>query len=253
MGPNEAILHRLESVTGLQKFRLEWYSLLQGGSAASNLGKIPLWRVLNLRYLVSARPLESPELERVFDGPPAVYRWKGDAPRARLVGETRVVGDEEALRLLEDPAFDVGHVALLAQALPAGAGGSVPGARGEPVGSVRYLSSTPSKIEAEVTASAPSLAVFYEVYHPFWQARLDGRPVSLARVDLAFRGVPVPAGTHRITMAYEPRAFERGRSISLAALAAGFGYAAGAAWRRRSRKRHPDGARSGAAAERHGR
>jgi hypothetical protein len=246
MGPNQAILHRLESVSGLQKFRLAWYDLLQGGPAAANLGRIPLWRVLNLRYVVSARPLETPDLERVFEGPPAVYRWRGEAPRAWLARRSRVVGDQEALSLLSDPGFDPRQTVLLAEPLtgpwaesPAGAGAEAPSPA-----AVRFVSATANRIEAEVTAAEPSLAVFSEAYHPFWRAEVDGKSAPLARADLAFRAVPVPSGTHRVTMLYEPRAFERGRLVTLAGLAAALAYAAASAVRG---KRGPGGAaRAGA-------
>lgn len=269
MGPNEPVLHRLEAVWGLQKFRLAWYDELLGGATGRNLGRPALWRVLNLRYLVSEQPLAPEEgFERVFEGPPQVYRWGGEAPRAWVAADARIVDDEEALRLLSDPAFDVRGVALLAAPFPgaaararpvgseasasggpgAGDGRSKAGAEGRrpraAVGGVRYLGYAPNTLEAEVVASAPGYAVFSEPYHPYWQATVDGRPTPVARADLAFRAVPVPAGTHRVRLEYRPRAFERARLVSLGALAAGLGYAAASAWnvRRRRRVREGDGA-----------
>jgi hypothetical protein len=172
------------------------------------------------------------------------------------------VSDDEALRLLSDAAFDLRSVALLTEPLPGPSGGRAASSTGEAadraehagksgakaagdpaegaqparaaaVGdgeAVRYLSATPNHIEAEVTAATPALAIFSEAYHAYWKAQVDGRPAALVRGDLAFRVVPVPAGTHRVTMTYEPRAFERGRLVSLVGLAAALAYAAAAAW-----------------------
>jgi hypothetical protein len=265
MDPNATVLHRLDGVWGLQKFRLSWYDRLMGGSTMENVGRIPLWRVLNLRYLASPGPIEAADVELVHPGPPHVYRWTGDAPRAWIAPEARVVSDGEALRLLSDPAFDPRRTALLAEPLePAataatgdapsldpggeGAGAAPPGApsaaappagRDASAAGVRYLTSEPNRIDAEVTTTAPGYAVFSEAYHPYWEAELDGRVVPLARADLAFRAVAVPAGTHRVSLRYRPHAFERARLVTGAALAAALAFAAAAAVQARRRGRPP--------------
>jgi hypothetical protein len=253
MDPNATVTHRLEGIWGLQKFRLAWYDRLMGGSAMENAGRVPIWRVLNVRYLAAPGPLEAADLELIHAGPPHVYRWAGDAPRAWVAPEARVVPDDQALALLSDPAFDPRRVALLAEPLAAAhaeaAAVGVTGAAGaagpradadHAVPGVRYLVQEPNRIEAEVTAAAPGFAVFSEAYHPYWEATLDGRVAPLVRADLAFRAVAVPAGTHRVTLRYRPHAFERARLVSAVALAAGLAFAAAAAVRAR-RERRPRG------------
>lgn len=230
MGPNEPVLHRLEALSGLQKFRLAWYDALLGGAAAANLSRIPLWRVLNLVYFVSPQPLEVPGLTPPEGAPPGVYRWSGEAPRAWLASAGRVTGDADALAALSDPAFDVASTVLLTEPLPLPSGGDLGAGASE---SIRYRSYAPNGFEAEVEARRPSYAVFSEAYHPYWQATVDGRPARIARADLAFRAVAVPPGRHVVRMEYRPRAFERARWVSLAALAAGIGFAALLAWRGR--------------------
>jgi hypothetical protein len=161
--------------------------------------------------------------------------------------EARVVSDGEALRLLSDPAFDPRRTALLAEPLdPAGTAATgdapSPDAGGEGAGAaagVRYLTGEPSRIDAEVTTAAPGYAVFSEAYHPYWEAELDGRVVPLARADLAFRAVAVPAGTHRVSLRYRPHAFERARLVTGAALAAALAFAAAGAVQARRRGRPP--------------
>jgi uncharacterized membrane protein YfhO len=49
-------------------------------------------------------------------------------------------------------------------------------------------------------------------------ATLDGRGEPLLRVDYTFRGVPLPAGTHRIELEYRPASVRRGALVSLLAL-----------------------------------
>jgi uncharacterized membrane protein YfhO len=48
------------------------------------------------------------------------------------------------------------------------------------------------------------LLVLRERWTPGWRARVDGRPVSVLRVDGLLRGVEVPAGETMVEMTYRP-------------------------------------------------
>jgi uncharacterized membrane protein YfhO len=70
--------------------------------------------------------------------------------------------------------------------------------------------------------------VLLDGFAPGWRARVDGEPVAVARANLAFRAVAVPAGTHTIELTYRPAALLVGLGLSVLALAG-----AAAAWLRR--------------------
>ena len=55
-------------------------------------------------------------------------------------------------------------------------------------------------------------------YHP-WQAEVDGQLVPLLHANHAFQALEVPAGRHRVTLAYRDGKFLVGGLISLATLA----------------------------------
>jgi len=63
----------------------------------------------------------------------------------------------------------------------------------------------------------PAFLVVADAFFPGWSAQVDGRPAPLYRVDHLLRGLPVPAGRHRVTLEYEP---EGGRSSCRVARAA---------------------------------
>lgn len=69
----------------------------------------------------------------------------------------------------------------------------------------------------DVRADGPGLLVVAEGYDPGWSAAVDGTPTRVLRVNHAELGVPLPAGTHRVTLRFWPRGFSAG----LALLAAG--------------------------------
>ncbi|HEY4475822.1 MAG TPA: hypothetical protein VJB92_03850 [Candidatus Paceibacterota bacterium] len=66
------------------------------------------------------------------------------------------------------------------------------------------------KIEATVKFETPALTILTDTFFPGWQAYLDGTPAEILRVDGLFRGVAVPAGTHKLIFQYEPEGFKRG-------------------------------------------
>lgn len=104
---------------------------------------------------------------------------------------------------------------------------------GPSLASLREQSWSANRVECEVTADVPALvAIAQTFYHP-WKAYVDDKPVPLLRANHAFQALEVPAGTHRVRLAYEDRKFRIGCLISLAALAV-----CGVMWRRGKRLTH---------------
>jgi hypothetical protein len=143
---------------------------------------------------------------RVFDVP-------DPRPRAWLVGRTRVADAGEAFRALGDPSWDFVHEALVATGAPLQDGAPLEG-------SVRWLEYRSDRQRLETTSSREALLVLADSHDPGWRASVDGAPVELKRANLAFRGVVVPAGSHRVELVYRPRALLLGLAVSLSALVA---------------------------------
>jgi hypothetical protein len=66
------------------------------------------------------------------------------------------------------------------------------------------------RIDLEVEAPQPSLVVISQTSYPCWRACADGHPAQVLRANYAFQAVQVPAGTHRLSLTYEDRAFQLG-------------------------------------------
>jgi hypothetical protein len=69
-------------------------------------------------------------------------------------------------------------------------------------------------VDVEAEAQEPSLVVVAQTYYHNWHVYVDGQPTPLLRANYAFQAFQVPAGTHKIRLAYEDRAFEIGAAIS---------------------------------------
>jgi hypothetical protein len=76
------------------------------------------------------------------------------------------------------------------------------------------------RVEVDVDAPRDGMVFMSEPFHPLRAAWVDGEPADTMKVNLAFTGVRVPAGRHRIELRYDPRAYQAGWWMSiLAALA----------------------------------
>jgi hypothetical protein len=60
------------------------------------------------------------------------------------------------------------------------------------------------QVEIVTTSTQPGLLVLHDVFYPGWIAEIDGTPASILRTDILFRGVEVPAGSHRVTFRFAP-------------------------------------------------
>jgi uncharacterized membrane protein YfhO len=93
---------------------------------------------------------------------------------------------------------------------------------GRPAGSaeVRVEAREQTRVEVSVRGDADGLLVLGDPWYPQWRVEVDGRPAELLRVDHAFRGVRVPAGSHRVVFTYQDRALQAGLAVSSAAVLA---------------------------------
>jgi hypothetical protein len=97
----------------------------------------------------------------------------------------------------------------------------------------------------QVSAKRASLAVVSQSWYPGWHATVNGRPVPVTRTDLTLTGVPIPPGTSRVVLSFQPASMTFGIVISAATTFAVLGIAMTYWWRApsRRRRREPSGSR----------
>lgn len=78
-------------------------------------------------------------------------------------------------------------------------------------GDTIYLTSyTPNRLTYHASTQKGGVGVFSEVYFPWgWKADIDGTPAKIARVNYLLRALAIPAGSHTITMSFEPDSIRR--------------------------------------------
>jgi hypothetical protein len=142
----------------------------------------PVLDLLNIRWIFSNGSINHPRFRKFADLPGTqVYENTTVLPRFFLVsGRRRVAGMEQAAAAVRDPSFDPHREAIVED--------------GE----------TPQ----------PAFLVTSEPYYPGWRASLDDQPRPLVMTNAAFRGLPVPAGRHIVSMEFAPSILWQGAALS---------------------------------------
>jgi hypothetical protein len=72
------------------------------------------------------------------------------------------------------------------------------------------------RVIAEIDAPGDGMVVFSEPFYPLQTALVDGEPAAVKKVNLAFTGVEVAPGRHRVELRYDTRGFQAGWTVSAA-------------------------------------
>ena len=203
-GPSELSVHGIPAVTGIQKFRLEWYERFTGGLGMQNVGTVAALGLLDVGFIVARAGVTSDLLAMQVSAPRgSAYRVLSDVPHAFFPRRVEAMRDTaEALRcILEADPLDLAIVES-----------DVAPAAGSGVATItRY---EPNEVVLQVEATRGGLLFLSEVYYPAWRATVDGESAEVLRVNTAFRGVAVPAGSHEVEFRYSAAEFRIGFMVS---------------------------------------
>jgi hypothetical protein len=134
--------------------------------------------------------------------PLSVYRNERVLPRYRLVDNIQPVRNmTEALATL--PKMDPRSTAVvegtlsIPRLLTPPSGASLPGR-------VTVVQYSPERVDLVVETKEPSYLAIAEGYAPGWKASIDDKPAAPYPTNVAFMGLPIPAGLHRVSLFYRP-------------------------------------------------
>jgi hypothetical protein len=71
-------------------------------------------------------------------------------------------------------------------------------------GTAKIASYRNTEIVVETDAAARALLVLNDIWHPWWQACVDGDAVEILKANVLFRAVEVPAGKHTVRFSFHP-------------------------------------------------
>jgi uncharacterized membrane protein YfhO len=76
--------------------------------------------------------------------------------------------------------------------------------RARPKGEARILRYRNTQVDIEVNSPEGGWLVLNDMWHPWWQAKVDGVEASILQANVMFRAVAVPAGQHRVQFTFHP-------------------------------------------------
>jgi len=224
-------------VLGYHGNELRYYDELLGGKGEwKNLGFLPLWDLLAVRYAITpAGQLDSiPGFRRVLDTVPILngdagrarlFERLAPAPYARVVPAAIKVDSAAIIPTLLHPRMDFSRIVLFTNDQPI---------TPEPLKQMELP--PPSASRAAVTGwqpgrmtvtldpapPQPGYLLIAENWYPDWQATADGRPAQVLRGDYTLLTVAVPAGAKVVDLTFHSKLYELGRTLTIASLVALF-------------------------------
>jgi hypothetical protein len=176
--------------------------------------------ILNVRYLLwpsyQFGPIPGLEAvsETVFaDGSPYTSVYELPAlPRARLVADAVVIGEEETVEYILSGQLDIPSGVVLNENPPVELDGGPVGGR------VDWLVREPNTLSLRVDSDRPALLVLAENWFPAWKATVNGVEAPVLRANHTLRAIPVPRGESEVALTYSSGDLRFGMLVSLLSL-----------------------------------
>ena len=173
---------------------------------------LTLLGLLNARFLAAEFLMDYEDLTLLkVTGRTHIYENERALPRAFVVGQVKVISDEEKI-LSELALFDPKKLAILEEK----PGWSLDGPSLFQEVEVTFYS--PNKIVVQANLSSPGLLVLSELWYPGWRAYDNDREVKIHLANYLLRSVYLEEGQHTVEFVYDPLSSEVGRWISAGAV-----------------------------------
>jgi hypothetical protein len=168
---------------------------------------------LGVRYVLGSKEIvldwEKFTLANERDPQVNVYRNEAALPRAFVVHRAIVVEDQEdAWAHIHQPEFDPASTVVVE-------GGQPLDEQTDAASRVQITHYGPDTVALDVDAVADGYLFLSDPFYPGWRAEIDGGPATLLRANFAFRAIALPAGSHQVTMDFEPGTWAVGLGVSL--------------------------------------
>lgn len=190
-----------------------------------NVFRQKMMNLLGVKYILHKKDIDNHAFDKTFDETNYSLVWFGDGlqiyenknvlPRAFLVSDYEVLGDEKKIiDRLYSPEFDIREKVILEKPLNLDLGETTS------TGSVEITQYNENEVRIKVRAEDDALLFISDAFFPEWNAYIDGQKTEVMRADYAFRAVLTPKGEHVIVYKYEPKSFETGKWITIASMIA---------------------------------
>jgi len=205
MHPNVSTYYKLQSLDGYDPLYLMRYGELMAATGrrkpdiASPFGffriitpdafDTQISDLLGVKYVLSIRDLDSPNLKKVFQyGETQIYENLHAFPRVFFVEDLFYSQSKhETIEKMFKPGTDLRKTAIVEGGKPL-QGNSIA------TGSAQIVEYTPSRIVIQTDNNSDGYLVLTDTYYPTWKAFIDNSESEIFLTDYHFRGIVVPKG-----------------------------------------------------------
>jgi len=179
------------------------------------------WRMLNVKYIVFEKEVNSPDLQLVFSGNKSfVYLNRNALPRAYFVNQVAKKSGLEIINMVKNTQFVPAYIAFAEEEI---LGIEAP----DSTAYMKIEKFDDEFIQLDVNASGNNFLFLGDTYmsgetdyklfkvHTGWKAFIDGAETKIYRANHGFRGIVVPKGNHKIEFTYLPESFVISKYLSL--------------------------------------
>ena len=147
-----------------------------------------------------------------------LYTSSTSLPRFFLVHRTFIAkNQQEAVHLLRDPAWQPAQSAIVeGSSATLEAPGDV-SADTVSADTVSIMSYRRNSVSLKTHSRQNAFLASSEANYPGWQATVDGRPTVIYNTNVAFRGIPLTAGSHQVQFTFSPAILKWSALVSFAA------------------------------------
>ncbi|HEY6109179.1 MAG TPA: YfhO family protein [Gemmatimonadales bacterium] len=232
---------------GLSSVELLSFDALMGLDSQgrfANLGRIQLWNLLAIRFVILPDTQNIPGYHLVL-GPvttgagQTAFLYEADTVPSylRVIPAAAKAEADRIVPTLTDPRMDYDRIVLYdtAEAInPVPVTGLPPASPSR----AHFTHWAPGRMTIALDPPPPqdSYLLISENWYPDWHATVDGQPATALRGDQTFLTIPVKAGSKQVELAFSSEYYARGKLVTIASLlllAVWAGAAAG--WRRMRR------------------
>ena len=172
-----------------------WIESLKDG--VLSFDSTPILNMLNTRYLQIARDVDGyiPNLQN--NGPAWMIERlvPASSPRQEM-DILKLMMDTKTMAVIDTSLFQINKSDFYR-------------------GSVRLEKHTPNRIVYEVDAPQEAFLVCSEIFYPHgWEAKIDGIPSQIHRVNYTLRGLVIPAGSSQVVFTFRPMPYVAGAKIT---------------------------------------
>jgi membrane protein YfhO len=159
--------------------------------------------------------------KKIYDSEVRVFEAPNILPRASLFRSIEILPDQDVLARLKDPSFNPYEKAIASRetlaAANTGDAQRLAEAMAAPFATARISRYQSQYVSIEADTATPALLVLNDANFPGWRVYVNEQPATMVTANYLFRGVFLPPGKSTVEFKYQPRSFQFGAAMSLAA------------------------------------